>query len=563
MVLFEKEKNYSEKRKIEFVIITVNTVSFLNIWFLTKVWLDSCFTNTIAIKEIFMKRITFLFLLILSIVASSFAQLYRYQPYGYLNSFPSGLYVYGDSLYFTARNPSQATRDLWCMDGNALHQRVFANTAGMSLYFTVIGGKGDSLIMLLYSYPAIPHMEGVFACDLKNDSLHLLIEQQDLTQTATNGVVMNDGNNVYYTGKTSTGAVMYRYNIAKGKLETFCELPGNMRSITMIHCQKRYYISLETIVGSGTTSDIYKVDTINKKLEANPITSNISTQYCSPMVDFYGDLYFFGEEAIHGRELYKYTGNGVPVRMTDVNTNSAINGGSSIDLSSKLAVYNNKIYFSGSDGTLINDGSLFEFNVGLMTTRLIYSNSQEFGGFYPSDYYVYHNRLYMSGCYGAATPPNAVVYNGSQAPLLIRRLNLSDPQGLAYTHKEWTSFKGYLYFFSNDTFQTVSLYKFDDTILGPAPLTVATVATSLQVKVYPNPVLTDAYMNIALQDAQKLSLQLLDMEGRVLYAKDPEAYAAGNHIIMLPMKGMPGGTYVYRLSNERGQMLYSGRVIRQ
>ncbi|MBS1779332.1 MAG: T9SS type A sorting domain-containing protein [Bacteroidetes bacterium] len=506
-----------------------------------------------------MKKNVFILYFLLACFHSSIAQLTRYRTYGYYNGNPHDICVYNDTMYFTSLNPYSRTNEIGVMDGNSLHLRGFANTAGMSLNFSIVGGKGDSLILLLHSYPVVPHMQGIFAYNLRDDSLHLLVEQDLFTQTARSGIVMLDNNKIYYLVKSPTGITMCRYDIAKGKTTTFCTLPINLRTVAMIYSQRNYYISLETVVGSSVTSDIYKVDTINKKPEITPITQGIGTSFYSPMVDFYGDLYFFGQEAVHGKELYKYSGSGSPVRVTDMNTNSLVDQGSSVSLNSQLAVYNNKLYFSGCDGIQANNGSLFEYNAGLMTTRLLYTNNQEFAGFNPFDYFVFHNRLYMSGCYGATTPPNAVVYDGTSAPSLIRRLNLGDPYGFAYTHKEWTPYKGNLYFLSNDTFQTISLYKFDDTILGPAPLLIAEDKYPVQVAVYPNPTSADASLDIRVQGVQSLHLQLIDMEGRLLYKKEIE----GSQVVPLPMKQYVSGMYVYRLCNEHGVMVYSGRIIKQ
>lgn len=80
------------------------------------------------------------------------------------------------------------------------------------------------------------------------------------------------------------------------------------------------------------------------------------------------------------------------------------------------------------------------------------------------------------------------------------------------------------------------------------------------VKVYPNPVIADAMMEITLEKAETIRLGLFDILGREVFGSSMDL-PAGTSEISLPLNDQPSGMYFYKLRGEGMEM--SGRISRK
>jgi len=76
------------------------------------------------------------------------------------------------------------------------------------------------------------------------------------------------------------------------------------------------------------------------------------------------------------------------------------------------------------------------------------------------------------------------------------------------------------------------------------------------VLVYPNPIASSATLKYTLTESQQLSIQLMDMQGKVVTAfLNDASLAAGSHELLVELPpNLPAGTYQLVLSNGVGQM---------
>lgn len=508
-----------------------------------------------------MKKLLYLTILTFVIACNANAQtgITKYMFYGHTNEMPSGYHIYNDILYFSAIDSHTKTPVLWAMDGTTAQKRTIKNNGGIFPNFTVIGGNGNFLVMLVNDNPGNPHAEGIFLYNLLDSTLYPKFLHTGLRY---NGLVLKKNNKAYYLGKTATGQAVFRYNINTSTVDTFCYLPPDANMVYLTFFNNQYFLSLERAdyVNSKFYCDIYTVNIANKTLSTPAITPQTNPYGPTRMVTLNNDLYFIGYTQQNGTELYKYSGNGPAVRQTDINTNINFNGGSSINQPYDLVAYNNSIYFSGTDG-LIN-GSLYEYTPATTTTRLIYNNAGKYYPFYPRDFYVYNKRLYMAGQYSPSQVPNPCVYNGLDTLKQLDHLQVA-PNSNSYAAKGYIAYKGDLYFSSCDTFNNVHLYRFNDSLLSTPPQNIPEYNTPISVTLYPNPVVQDATLKISLGQTQKFSVQLTDISGRIVYNEAQKTYTAGKHCITLPMQQFNSGIYSYSITADNGVKLYSARLLKQ
>jgi ELWxxDGT repeat protein len=503
-----------------------------------------------------MKQLISLTILTLVIVYNAIAQpgFIKYIPYGNSNAQPSGYQVHSDNnLYFSAFHPYLKTLEVWVTDGTTLGKKGIVNANGLFPFFKIIGSKGDSLIMIVHDQLSYHHTEGIFAYNLKDWKLNLIHQHFGLN---SEDPLLIENNKVYYSGKTTTGQAIFRYNINTSKTDTFCNIPGDVRYKYLYHFNNKYYLSYEQpdFTIPVLSSNINIIDTINKKLMPQPITPETNNNGTTRMAAINNDVYFVGYTQQYGTELYKYSGSGPATRVTDINPN-----GSSFGVPFNLVAYNNKIYFSGTDGK--EDRSLFEYDPSTGLVKLIYSNHNTAYKFDPRDFYVFHHRLYMTGIsiYQQAYQP--YVYDGVGTPRLLGKLRVSNGPNSLFP-KNYTVYKNGLYFSAEDTFHNVQMYRFDDSVLGP-PLNIFEVMPPITVMAYPNPVINNAQLDITITQPQIYSLQLRDINGRIQYSQKQKLYTAGMHAISIPMQQLPAGMYVYSVTDINGIKTYEGKLLKQ
>lgn len=85
-----------------------------------------------------------------------------------------------------------------------------------------------------------------------------------------------------------------------------------------------------------------------------------------------------------------------------------------------------------------------------------------------------------------------------------------------------------------------------------AGLTVQSDGMTLHT-VSPNPVRDQATVSFTLSEAMRTSIQVLDIQGRTVWASEPQFFASGKHSITIDAQNLAQGTYIIRMSNEAGR----------
>ena len=65
--------------------------------------------------------------------------------------------------------------------------------------------------------------------------------------------------------------------------------------------------------------------------------------------------------------------------------------------------------------------------------------------------------------------------------------------------------------------------------------------------VYPNPVSTDAWINIFLKKAERVSIQLYDMQGRIMRTFIDQQMKAGEQNMSFPLNTLARGNYIVQM----------------
>lgn len=499
-----------------------------------------------------------LFTLVLACGAMAQTGFTKYTLYVNISPDPANMYVYKNLMYLTAQ-PAPYVQVLLVWNGTSFVKRNNAASVGTGFfpYLQILGGKGDSLIMLVFNRTTNPAVEGVYAYNLKNDTMYLLHGHTGLSGWP---ILLRENNKVYYWGKTLTDYVIYQHNITTGATDTFCHLPPDILEVKMALVNGKYYVSQKHITSSSYYCDIYTVDVPNKKLSASAVPNSYNTVGISDLAAIYNDLYFVGYTAAWGTELYRYSGGGPAIRISDINTNSNLDGGNSINPPFNLAVYDNRLYFGASDG--VDNLSLYEYYPATNANTRIYKNPNKFIRFNPIDFYVFHNRLYMFARSNQTSIHQPYVYDKVDTPKQLAVLQASTAPN-SYTQRYYTEYKNELWFAASDTLHYVQLWRYNDSALGQPPQAVYEIAAPVRAGVYPNPATADAMLSLELKQALKLSMQLTDISGHVLYTKAVQPYNAGKQLLVLPTGSYPAGIYIYTLKDETGSLLHSCRLVKE
>ena len=498
------------------------------------------------------------FILLISII-TGYCQngLTKYDLHGTFSSRSSGYFVHNNLLYFSARSPVGYTIDLWEMDGiNQPKMIGKGHDGGLFPYHYIVGGKEDSVLLLVHD-PNGPYKEGIYAYDLVNDTLKPLVLHNN--SIGLGGALLKNNKHIFYLVYDSAKHYVYRYNIASGQSSLFATATKDTTIQRIYYANNAYYAyCIYTPTGSSVfKQDIHRIDTITKSvipqtLVQGSIGSGFEVAVIGP------DMYFTSHTLQDGGELYKYSGTGQPQKLTDIGQGNKGYVGKSYS----FGVYNNKLYFNAGNGVAVRE-SLYEYDISTGTTQLIYENGRLNPNeqFEPQEFYVFNNRLYMSGM-DKDYMRQTYVYDGADTPQLLTQMKM--PFNGNSFFRFFTEYKGELYFTAvDDTYENYEMFRFNDSLLRPVPQSVSQFNISRTVLAYPNPTTQDTYLDIQLKEAQNLSVQVSDIGGRIVYALDSKLYSQGKHSISLPMANMPPGTYFYSIFDRNAGLLSGGQIIKQ
>lgn len=289
------------------------------------------------------------------------------------------------------------------------------------------------------------------------------------------------------------------------------------------------------IYTDDTKTSIYYVQALNSKL-----------------------IFSIQDDSINGTELYEFDGEDVRM-ITDLAKGQHDGVG---DISNP---YNGKIYFSGNTDTKTEHGNfdLYSYDPVTEQVQLVkeFVKNNKSGG-YPHRFYVGNNKLYFTAV-GAESHKQVYEYNDATNEV-TRLTNVPNDEKGKFYPLAYYYWRGKLYIAASSdtgifTFNNEHLYSIN---LSQKPTAVNTAISTPQVKVYPNPANAEARVDVQLPRASKIVLTLTDVSGRQVYEYHGMNIAL-THSITVPMKQYATGTYIYNITNDRGEQLATGKLMKQ
>jgi ELWxxDGT repeat protein len=336
---------------------------------------------------------------------------------GSTGSFPTNLYVYSGSLYFSAYTAATG-RELFSYNGTNV-----TLTTNINDTVTDIGG-------------------GVL---VGNDS--------DPSGFTTYSNVL------YFSAYDQRrGGELWRYNgtnaarvadISPDADDTIKTTPNSSWPQELTVMGNELFFS----ANSGTTKPNYELwkyngSSVSQVANIHPDSGSDFSSYPSGLTVFNGALYFMADDGTHGYELWKATSSGATL-LADINPGNA----SSSSYPKYFTIFSNKLYFQAytstagfelwkTDGT--NTSIVADLNPG--------ANSSS-----PDSLTVFRNALYFKATDGT-NGLELWKYNGTLLTL-VSNINLTGDSGV----KNLTVFSNNLYFAANDGVHGWELWKYDGT----------------------------------------------------------------------------------------------------
>lgn len=360
-----------------------------------------------------------------------------------------------------------------------------------------------------------------------------------------NFVVYN--NKLYFTATVDNyGTEIYMYDGTNPptRITDINAGPTSSASGPMVLYNNKLYF-----VGTSPThgAELWQLDPANNTpAMVADIDTGASSSAPANLTVLNGKIYFSANSFWHGRELYSYDGSAVK-RLTDISFNSL----SSLNIaqSNPFAWFSNKLFFSARD----TSGQYHVWSNDGTNTQLEFKINPV-GESGPRDFVVYNNRLFFTANDGA-NGIELFAYDGTNAPALIGDLctgtNSSQPQELTVIGDE-------LYFSANNCNNSgVDLFSYNYKRVG-----LRNVLFDAEVEIFPNPVVKDLNIHMTLKRDERLRVRLANIAGKNIYDTELQAYNTGKNKIQIPMTNLPGGNYIYYISNAEGTTYLTGKVVK-
>lgn len=500
-------------------------------------------------------------LLSMSLLAINFASLAQLSPVmdirsGTDASSPSRLTVFKNKLVFFATDGNVAPGngyELWSLDTAGVLELIYnigpgtasSNFASDNIRIAIAAGR------LIF-----PANDGTNGNELYSwDGVNAPVLAKDINPAAGTGsnpadlVALN--NKVYFAANNGTaGNELWEYDPVYGTARMLKDINplGSSNPVNlMVYNGKLYFSAFETTAGT----ELYVYDPATDETEiAADIYPGANGSTPQSMVLVAGRMYFTATESVYGRELYSITNTTVK-RHTDLN----LNNGNSLNTASTnqklIGTLNNMVYFSGN--TSSTSPQLFKFDPKTEMTSLVY-DINPLGSATPISFTPFNNKLYFSARteqYGR----ELWSYDGMNAPMMVADIDT----GVGNSNPgNFTVFNNTLYFTATEPQTGTELYKYTDASLG-----IQNVRFDADIKLYPNPATSEAYLEMQLKQSGQLSVQLFDIMGRVVFATGMQRYDAGNVKLTLPLGTGAAGTYTCKITGADGRNYYSGKLTKQ
>ncbi len=470
------------------------------------------------------------------------------------SSYPVRLTPFGHQMVFGANDGTNG-EELWSMTDSLtqiayninpstsssiipVYNRTMA-VLGNNVYFPADNGTSGTE---LYSWSGktgdAPALVAEIMAGASGSSIDEIVEM--------NGKLYFDANDGSY------GQELWSYDTATAMATRLSDIYAGANSSfisSIIAYNGKIYFSA---YNSTTGAEFYSYDpATNSTSIVLDIDPGVSSSSPNNFTIINGKLYFSASTTTYGRELYMYNGSNVQ-RLTDLVSGSGNGMAFSATGVSKIVGMGDAIYLSGEDGTY--SGHLYKYDSKTGITSLVYKTNPT-GSSVISNMTMYAGKMYFSAN-NTAAGNELWMYTGSGIPTLVADIRAGAGSSSPAEFRQWGK---NLYFSAYDSATGVELYKLYDSSV----LAVQNVKFNADVKVYPNPATSVATIDVNLQQSQKLSINVLDMNGRVVYTVPVTGYNSGSNKIVVPVSDLALGIYLFTLHNEAGSMMFSGRLLKQ
>lgn len=465
------------------------------------------------------------------------------------NSSPGNLFSYGSTLYFCASDSTHGL-ELWAMYANA--------NAPFRLTDIMPGTKNS----LYYGFNTIAVLNNIVYY-AANDSVHgtelwfyypgggtgMIKDIRDGVPGSFPNYLLPYNNRLYFSAIDAYGNELWMHEPASGKTERLTDINTDSLSSYIrepIAFNGKIYFQAST-QASGSELYVYDPADGSTQMVADIRPGNIGS---SPAKFHIMDnkLYFVANDATAGYELFVYDGISAPSLLTDLAT--GLNPG--IYQTAALEDLNGMLYFSGYDSSS-NGFQLFRYDPATNSASLVHKINPSTSAYI--NYITRHgNELFFSANDGT----NGVElwkYDGTNTPSMIADIYPGSTGSILANIK---SCGVNLYFTARNITYGLELFRYTG-----YPAGVENVTLTNSVKLYPNPAKDIAHLEIDLKQNQPLEVVLTDMQGRVVYRSGKVLYSAAMHTINIPIQNLPSGNYMYSLKNGDGNLLASGKLVKE
>lgn len=355
------------------------------------------------------------------------------------------------------------------------------------------------------------------------------------------------GSKLYFRARTTGyGYELWEYNPAGNMATRLTDInPGNDSSITgnIVAFANRIIFTADS--GSGNV-ELWEYDPLTANtsmlMDINPGVAPSNPQNLTVMN---GNLYFTADDGTYGRELWMY--NGITTQRLTDHAPGSLSGFPSYKMPI-MAFMNGKIYFNGRDTN--SRYHIYTYDPATTNiTQVVKTNDTNTSD--PTWLTPYGGKLYFNA-YNDTTGFELWMLDGNVATQVFDLCNTasgSQPSMLTPVGDD-------LYFRANEcngTGDEIFRYNYKTA-------SVSNVKFDGEVMVFPNPASNIATLQLTLNSAERLSVQVMDITGRVAYNVAISQYTQGTHKIALPVQDFAKGNYIYTICNEAGLRYATGKL---
>jgi len=329
---------------------------------------------------------------------------------------------------------------------------------------------------------------------------------------------------------------IWQYNLNAGDLKLLPGTNGVKYPTEMEVVNGVLYASLFRSSSPGYVLWKYNPSTgdtgvVATNLYPNPQFINISNK-----------LYYDADHTSTSHYLYEYDGLTMPKAI------HPYNGGG---YSQRIGKYKNKIYFTDTADNVCEYDTI--------SKNVVVALKNNFPLFTPGGGFVYYNdRMYFS----AMDTLNGIElweWDGTNPPRMAADIYKGPFSSGASAKLHFTVMPDGVYFvaFSSEQSTGFEVHRYK-----PFPATVQNLSFKGELRAYPNPVTSATTLELQLNTAQTLSVELYNTEGKRMMSLPQVLYSQGTGRVELDMRHLPAGNYFYHVRNRDNKSVVSGKLVK-